>query len=328
MALSFQYDNNIIVANSSFNFAVDPLKFGETCDINFVTHAHRDHINMTKKSKEKSFVMTPLSADVVKGYFGEFNHDGIEFGQKLKIDDLIFEFKNSGHVAGSYFMNIYGDGNKTTITGDVNTQDTVITKAIESEETDTLIIESTFGQEHYSFPDRNESYDELVKWLKHELFNNKLPVIFAYVFGKTQEITALINRELPVNIGLVETAKTNNDICNKHGLNIQNYFKLNGNLKEMDVLIIPPTKINQEVIHALEYGSKKKLSFASVTGHDFSFGKKFKISSHSDCAGLLNHIEQCNPKQVYTYHGHAEDLAKLVEKKLKIKASPLKHFSV
>ena len=57
MSLSLSYINNIVASNSTFNFAIDPLKFSETREINFVTHAHRDHINMTKKSKEMNFIM-------------------------------------------------------------------------------------------------------------------------------------------------------------------------------------------------------------------------------------------------------------------------------
>ena len=63
MSLSLSYINNIVASNSTFNFAIDPLKFSETREINFVTHAHRDHINMTKKSKEMNFIMTPATQE-------------------------------------------------------------------------------------------------------------------------------------------------------------------------------------------------------------------------------------------------------------------------
>lgn len=327
MSLTFTHENGIKVSNSTFQFSIDPIKTKETSDINFVTHAHRDHINITTKTKEKNYIVTNTTADVMKTYFSDFNQEIINYKDKIKIDDVEFEFKNSGHVAGSYLLNIYDD-QKITVTGDLNDVDTMLTRAAEPENTDILVIESTYGKLSQKFPLRKQAYEDFIKWLTLSIINNKMPVIQAYSFGKAQEIIALINNSFDFNIGLTESAF---DITNAHTRNnikLKNYFNLNGNIKDMDVLILPNVNLGKDMIQGLEYSAKKPLAFASVTGQDFSFGKNFKISDHADCNGLLNFVEACNPKQVYTYHGHSKELAELIESKLKIKAEPLKEFKI
>lgn len=327
MTLSFTHENGIKVTNSTFEFSIDPIKARETSDINFVTHAHRDHINITKKTCDKNYITTKTTADVMNTYFGNFNNDIVGYNDKIKIDDVTFEFKNSGHVAGSYLLNIYND-QKVTVTGDINNVDTILTNAIEPEDTDILLIESTYGKEGATFPKRKESYEAFIKWLTLSIINNKLPVIQAYSFGKAQEIIGLINRSFDFNIGVTESAFDITNAHTKNHIKLKNYFLLNGNIKDMDVLILPNSNMSKEMMQGLEYSAKKSLTFASVTGHDFAFGKNFKISDHADCQGLLDFVEASNPKQVYTYHGHDKELANLIEKKLKIPAAPLKEFSL
>lgn len=327
MSLNFNYDCGIKVCNNTFEFSIDPIKFKETSDINFVTHAHRDHINITKKCVDKTYIGTKGTIDVMSTYFNDFQSQIVDYKDKLKIDDITFEFKNSGHVFGSYFLNIYAD-QKITVTADINNVDTILTNAIKPEDTDILLIESTYGLESANFPNRKESYEEFIKWIALNIINNKLPVILGYSFGKTQEIIGLINKSFDFKIGLLEQAYNITNCHVKNNIKLRNYEKLNGNIKEVDILILPNSVIKRETIEALEYSSKKKLAFASVTGHDFTFGKNFKISDHADCKGLLEFVEQCNPKKVYTYHGHAKELSDLITKKLKIKSEPLKEFKV
>ena len=40
----------------------------------------------------------------------------------------------------------------------------------------------------------------------------------------------------------------------------------------------------------------------------------------------MKFIEECEPKQVYTVHGSPKELAKQVEKQLRIKAKPLPKY--
>ena len=52
----------------------------------------------------------------------------------------------------------------------------------------------------------------------------------------------------------------------------------------------------------------------------------FPISDHADYDSTMKFIEECNPKQVYTVHGSTKELAKEVQKKLRINATPLPKY--
>jgi putative mRNA 3-end processing factor len=329
MSFKLVQDKNILIDNGNdVEFAVDPVLARTTKAINLVTHAHLDHIKVSKSTADNLFLGTKPTIEVMQELFDhEFNFDYINYNKKLKYGDMEINFRDSGHVLGSASIDFLVDGNKVSITSDLNIDEDLITMPAIPEETDHLIIESTYGTKETNFPDRDEELKKLVGWLHSNIINNKKPILLAYSFGKAQELIKLINNETDFYIGVNERTNNIADIYNKNGIELKNYFKLNGNLNECDILILPPNLVyNRNFMLALEY-NKVKPSFASITGQSFRSGTNFKISNHSDISKLLGYIQDCNPKKVYTYHGDAEGFAKIIYNILGIKGEPLKNIN-
>ncbi len=324
--LKINYNKSINLCLNELNLSLDPISKSAISDINFVSHAHKDHIS--KNTKENSIYFgTKPTLDIAEILFNDQKQSKIlEFNKNYKIDNLSYKIINSGHILGSYSLVLEYNGSKITITSDINTYNTTTTKATIPEDTDILIIESTYGSEKDIFPKRDEEYSKLLRWILLNSLNNKLPIISAYTLGKTQEILKLICDNTNLKTGLTNEAY---DICNiyeKNNIKLKNYEKINGNVNELDLMILPPSKINKSYIHALSTICKKDITFASTTGLGLNFGQQFKISDHSDFNGLINYIKESNAKTIYTYHGKDVELSLALNKKLNKFSKPLREI--
>jgi len=324
--LKLNHNSNIVLEYEDYDLSIDPIRKQSNTCINFVTHAHRDHFS-TIKTDNSQYLTTEPTLEIINSIFNA-NKSGkhLEYNKKYNIDDLQYKITNSGHVLGSYSLILEYNGTKITITSDINNIDTTTTKAAHPEDTDILIIESTFGSEKDIFPDRKSEYTRFLKWLMLNRLNGKLPIISAYPLGKTQEIVKLICDNTNFDIGLTKDAFEICNIYKKNKIDLKNFEKINGNINDLDLLILPPPKLTKTMIDALATTTKKSLAIASVTGQGHHTGERFKISDHSDVLGLLDYIEKSNAKQVYTYHGNDIEFSKIIAKKLGCYTKPLKEI--
>ncbi len=328
--LKIKHSSMLTLEHNDLPISLDPLSKGNTFELNFVSHAHKDHVNIMKpKEKEPIYLATNPTLDIMKILFEQnFNSEVLEMNKTYNIDDFYYKAINAGHVLGGCSLVLEHKGTKTVVTSDINMLDTTTTKAAIPEDTDVLIIESTYGNEKKEFPNRKEEYTRFLKWLLLNKLNNRLPIISAYTFGKTQEIAKLISDNTNLAIGMTNKALEITDIYNRNNLKIKNCFKVNGNINDLDVLILPPFTITKNFLDAISTTSKKMIALASVSGQKTSKGENFVISDHCDISGLLKYIQESNAKEVYTYHGQDKELAELVKKKLGLDAKPLKNASV
>jgi putative mRNA 3-end processing factor len=324
--LKINHKGNIILEHNNNFISIDPINKQNNYELNFITHAHKDHFSLRKQDNSTYFTTTS-TLDIINNVFNA-KKDGklLELNKKYKIDDLQYKIINSGHVLGSFSIILEHNGTKITITSDINNVDSTTTKAVIPEDTDILIIESTFGAEKDVFPDRTKEYTRFLRWLMLNRLNGKLPIITAYPLGKTQEIVKLISDNTNFNIGLTTDAYEITKIYAKHKIELKNFERINGNVNDLDLLILPPPKLTKTLIDALATTNKKSLAIASVTGQQHHTGERFKISDHCDVLGLLGYIEESNAKQVYTYHGNEAEFSKIIAKKLGCYTKPLKEI--
>jgi putative mRNA 3-end processing factor len=317
--LNLKYSTNILGNYFENSFYIDSIRKNNS--IGFITHAHKDHITSSYNNK---VFLTQATLDILNIYGLNPDTKILEYNKKYKFDDLEYKIINSGHVLGSYSLILEYNGTKINITSDLNTLPTTVTKEAKIEDCDILIIESTYGSQKDVFPNKDKEYNKLLKWITFNKLNNRLPIIGAYPLGKTQELVKLISDNTNYNIGLTNEAY---DICNvyqNHNIKMKNYYKINGNLNDLDLLILNPSKINKTFINALSITCKKNLAFATTSGMNFNIGEKFNISNHSDINQLLNYIDESNAKTIYTYHGKDIELSNIINKKLSKFSKPLK----
>ncbi len=311
----FRQDNGIVFSS----LCIDPHRSPKHKNV-FLSHAHSDHVKLSKKSV---FFATPPTIDLVRLRFGEAEFSKIDYGSCAKFDDFEVELSNNGHILGSAQAKFLLDGRVHVFTSDFRLQDSLLFKGAVPIECETLVLETTFGSPEYVFPKQDEVVGEMVDWVGK---NSKdgLVLLAGYSLGKAQELVKISNEAGVVPI-VHDSIFEANKVYEKYGVKLGDYLKLDHNLKESSVLIMPPQMVDRHLFATLEHFDKRKISSALVTGWEFrgAFDRTFKLSNHADFNDLIEYVRAANPKLVLTDHGFCEDFARKLNK-LGFNAKPLK----
>ncbi|MGP3667247.1 MAG: MBL fold metallo-hydrolase [Candidatus Bathyarchaeota archaeon] len=184
-----------------------------------LTHAHLDHsggiplfylrgkipLYTTELTLKLSRV---LINDLIKlsGYFLPYEGLNVNvmercftptgYGEKFRIKDLSFEFKDAGHIPGSaqIVVKVAEEDNGKTIvyTGDINLRETKLLNAAEipREEISCLILESTYATEDH--PPRREVEEAFVKRVREVVEGGGTVLIPAFSVGRSQEVLCVL----------------------------------------------------------------------------------------------------------------------------------------
>lgn len=289
---------------------------------NIISHAHSDHAFVRKNS---NCIMTEQTADLLEGKIpagAKIRHT--KHGEKFQLGDATVSLHDAGHILGSSQVCIEAD--KTFVaTSDFKLQDSLLFKAADILKSDILCIEATFGSDYFRFPSREWVYAEMQAWLNHCLEHDRFVILGGYSTGKAQELTKFVNEfsnETPI---VHEKIFKQNKVYEKHGIKLGNYIKLENNLHDSNILILPPSLMSDHLNHALSIITKKKVVSAIATGWQFPLGHSriFPLSDHADYQQLMQYIKQSEPKTVYVHTGFAKEFAHSVTKELGIPAYEL-----
>jgi len=217
------------------DFTFDP----KTIDAVIVTHAHLDHVGRLPKLVKEGFTgkiyATPPTIELAKvvlrdaeqvmedAYKFEYRpklfeledvektekfFTPVDYSRKVRLDGLIFRFRDAGHILGSAFVEIEENGGaRAAFSGDLgNVHDPILKPTAQLAAQDVLLIESTYGNRlHETVQDRS-------KQLKQNIINtikrNGVLIIPAFAIERTQvllfELNHLVENRLipPVDIFL------------------------------------------------------------------------------------------------------------------------------
>ncbi|MFH1588863.1 MAG: MBL fold metallo-hydrolase RNA specificity domain-containing protein [Candidatus Diapherotrites archaeon] len=284
-----------------------------------LTHAHSDH---AKPRKNRKYFASNETISLLEKNFSDAEFVSMDFRKKISFDDFSISLIPSGHMLGSAQVKIENNS-ELVVTSDFKLQKTILSNPAEILSCDTLLIESTFGIPHYSFPLREKVYEEMILWINSNIKSNNFVVLGGHALSKAQELTAvssLLCNEPPLVFKSVFNA---NKIYEKHKVNLGDYIELNHNLNESNVLIMPLQLINDGLISEIRKITKKNVSVALATGWNHSKHKSFPLSDHADFNQLIQYVKESNPKKVLTYHGYAKQFASYIQRRLGIPAMAL-----
>lgn len=288
-----------------------------------ITHAHSDH---AKTSASNTYFMTPQTASLIGADEKGFACEKVPFKKKFDVNGFECCFHSSGHILGSAQLEVC-NGSQAVLTSDFKLQKSILFDGAEILPSETLVIESTFGSEEFVFPQREQVYENIIKWAHENLGKGKFLVLGGYSTGKAQELTKIATELLNETPLVFSKVFEQNKIYETHGVKLGDFIELNHNLRDSNVLIMPPQLINDHLLLTLEHQLGKKVEVAIATGwKNFSKYKTFPLSDHADFNSLLEYVKQSNPKLVLTTHGFKEHFARVVQRKFGIPARPLSNF--
>lgn len=300
---------------------IDPSKSPKENKV-LLTHAHSDHVKLSKKS---TFFGTKQTNEIVKKRYNASTNkfEELAVNKKINFDDYSLELVPNGHILGSVQTNITSNELNYVVTSDFRLQDSVFFKGATPIEAETLVLETTFADPKYVFPKQESVVSQMVSWIEKNA-KNGLVLLAGYSLGKAQELTYISN-QAGFNPVVHDSIYEMNEIYSNNGINLGKYSKIDHNLKDFNVLIMPPQLVDKNLFAVLEGFDKRKISSAIVSGWERRgvFDKTFPLSNHADYNDLIEYVKQSNPKLVLTDHGFCESFSRKLNK-LGYNSKPLK----
>ncbi len=307
---------NGIMCEGEYRVFLDP-KNTDSSGINFVSHAHSDHL----PSKNGGTILSSIETNEIANLRG--------FKMENHVESLeSFSLVDSGHILGAKGL-LFDD---IFYTGDVCTRDRGFLNGAKIPKCKTLITECTFGLPEFVFPKLEDTLKQ-VNELISEFYGKGIPVILmGYQLGKAQTITQFFGHWGPLY--LHDSIKEMNSLHQKFGVKLNDGIghteaEKNGLLEKKPWIMVAPMLSSKN-----KFVQDMKSKYGAVTvgfsgwaqSTRFSFGRRadysIPMSDHCDYNELVQMVVQSGAEQVYTIHGFVDEFAADL-RKMGISAQPL-----
>ena len=309
------YDKGVVIRDGKREIVLDPKRNRPG---SVVSHGHMDHLT-------SGGYMTPGTLDILKVRRKRGTGIPLECDAPRAIDGFEVTLREAGHTFGSAMVRV----DDVLYTGDFNPEGGVTCGRAQPEWCQTLIVEATYGRPTFHFPDKRDTEADLLTWTELELARGPV-MIGAYEFGKAQELVALLNRrkvDVAVPDGIADLA----DVYRRHGVDLQyrRVSELSEDERRDPRAYVVPRGWLRVLPEEATWLSGARTAYVSgwCTMYDFTrmygLDAQFPLSDHADFDHLLEFASRCRPRRVYTVFNHADELAKAIARRLKVKAEPL-----
>ena len=313
------YDGGIRVHDKLRGVILDPAR---KTPGSIVSHGHLDHLT-------SGGVMTPQTLDVLRVRRGGGDGIALPYGKSMEMNGFDVSLHDAGHVFGSAMVR----ADDLLYTGDFNPEGGATCGKAVPERVHDLIVDATYGRPGFNFPPKHVVEADLLNWLEMELANGPV-ALGVYEFGKSQELIALVNR-LGVEVAVADRIADLADTFVRHGIRLH-YRRLSdlseSERKDPRVYVLPPGWLRPPLDPGVSWLGSVGLRTAYVSGWTafFDFTRRygldaqFPLSDHGDFEDVMQFVAACAPKRVYTAFSHAPELAREIERRLRIRAEPLR----
>ena len=320
------WNNGINVSVKDTNISLDPQCGVNLNGIVLISHAHSDHIKGFESKSLKMSTQETLELYKAKTKCQPVNTKNLVFLKNIKYDNFEIVPYNAGHMLGSAQFLIKTPYGNIGYTGDINCLDTLTTEAANVIDCDILIMEATYGDPFYKFPDREETYNEIVGWALKQIKAKHIPIFQSYSTGKAQEIVALFNNFTNLPVVVDSSINRTSRVYGKFGCKL--IFLSDDQSEGKEILR------KGECIYVVSkshkaFGLSNNFKKATVTGWALKFNStsdSFPLSSHADYIQLMDYVKTVKPSKVFTCFGFDKVLAQNIKKEYGITALPLPQF--
>ncbi|RLG46303.1 MAG: hypothetical protein DRN90_06700 [Thermoproteota archaeon] len=315
-SMKLRWNNGIEVSDGS-SLIMDPKRTLQGVPA-LITHAHSDHVPRDVRKPKSELITTPITGNALKSVFRapEELLTISSFGKELEVGNLRVTPFIAGHVPGSAMFLLEKGDLRVLYTGDVNPRGGLAVEGpADVPEADVLIIESTYGNPKFRFPDQDLVRAKIVEWVLSVVSEGSIPVFSVYPLGKAQEVIALLNKTTNLRVLVTEDVARMSAAC-------QPAFKLK--YEKLQEVQDPKVAVIKGPCSSVPLEGK----LAIATGWALILKPKrvhraFPLSSHADFDGLLEIVKRSRAKEVYTVFGFSYDFTSYLKMKLSVKAAPL-----
>lgn len=313
--------NGVLCEVNGRRIYLDP-KNTDSTSVNFVSHAHIDHL----PSKNGGTILSSIETSEIANLRGFKMENHVQ-----NIDN--FALVDSGHILGAKGL-LFDD---IFYTGDICTRNRGFLKGATIPKCKTLITECTFGLPEFVFP-KLEEIQKQVNEIISELYGKGIPVILlGYQLGKAQTITQLFGHWGPLYFH--DSVKQMNTLHQRFGISLNDGIghseaEKNGLLSKKPWVMVAPMMSEKN-----QFLKDMKSKYGAVTvgfsgwaqSARFAFGRRsdysIPMSDHCDFNELVDMVVRSGAEHVYTIHGFVEEFAEHL-RKIGITAQPLRENSL
>lgn len=295
---------------------LDP-KHASSRGINFVSHAHMDHLPTRNGGTILSSSETRMIARL-RGFKMEKHMEGI--GGAVMVD--------SGHILGS--KGLWAED--IFYTGDICTRDRGFIKGASVPKCKILVTECTFGLPEFVFPSVRDTVSRVNRMIS-DLYSRGVPVVLAgYPLGKAQTLTDLFGHWEPLYCH--DDVKVINDLHRELGVPLRDAMGHTEAERQGLLDAGPWVMIAPFLPEGSAFMQRMKARFGAVivgfsgwaSPSKFAFGRRYDVSvplsDHCDFNELVQLAVDSQAEKIYTVHGFVGEFSASL-RRLGFDAQPL-----
>lgn len=309
--------NGIVCKTNGTTITLDPKI--AVSGLNFVSHAHSDHL----PSRADGTILSSDETRAIAGLRG------------LEMKDHVADLENAslhdtGHILGA--RGLLYDG--IFYTGDICTRGRGFLRGARVPKCKILITECTFGLPEFIFPPIEEIRDR-VNGIISDMYSRGIPVILmGYALGKAQTITHMFQHWEPFY--LHDSIKKVNELHQSFNVNLREAMghseaQRQGLLDKKPWVMVAPM-MSEKSSFVRDMKSKYDALTVGFSGwaksSKFHFGRmcdySIPLSDHCDFLELVRMVNESGAEKIYTVHGFVDDFADYL-RKYRIDAQPLQY---
>lgn len=280
----------MVVGLAGHRIALDMHEDG--ADINFVSHAHSDHISGLRKNK--AAIASAATKELLAARSKRMELIPVPKGAELL---------NAGHMLGSRQLYIDSDdnGNSVLYSGDYQMQKCYAAESIETRRADILIIDSTYPHPGVVFDDREEVVSAIQYYSRYKT-ERGIVLFGAYSMGKSQELVRILNEKGMAPAVDEHVAKINRVY---ESFNVKLDYECFGEQMPQGnfVGIVSSSRLSEWKTR-IEKATGRRVFTAVATGFAkmfrFDTDVQFALSDHADFKQAIEYISMCAPREIYT----------------------------
>ena len=276
---------------------------GRVKDFAFISHAHADH-----SGRHKSIVASPPTARILNHRLQVDVDHVLEYGERISLGKGHLTLYPSGHILGAAQALIEWEGKRLVYTGDFKLKSSRTAEPCRILECDHLVMECTYGKPHYRFPDRDQVESELLAHIEKVFQRGEVPLIFAYVLGRSQDMLKLL-LENGFSVAAENRIFEMTEMYESLGVPIGSFERFDPEDYQGRVLVFPPHLWKSPVVKRIRKRHTMAVTGWAVDGRQKAWyvsDAAFPLSDHADFNDLIHYVEVAHPKEVTLIHGFPE----------------------
>ena len=304
--------NGIVCATREGRVALDPRRADAGASLNFVSHAHADHLPAKRRAASAASCRI-LASGETRSIAGL---RGVDMGSGPDGADG-FTLVDSGHILGARGLLI---GGEVFYTGDICTRSRGFLRAARVPRCRTLITECTFGLPEFEFPVVGEVVSRVNAIISGLYSAGRPAVLMGYELGKAQTLSDLFGHWDPLVYH--DSVKRMNDMHRSLGVPLRDApghseAEASGLLASGPwVMVAPMLPARSRFVREMKsrYGAVTVGFSGWAAGRSrFPLGRRcdhsVPLSDHCDFAELVRMVSRSGAETVYTTHGFADEFA-------------------